>query len=623
MSKVALSMIISGKENPGVIKTCLSSIASYVDGIYITITTPKENDQLESVLKEFKVNYDYKPNKFFTTATKEDISWLTEFMGYEPEVKEGDKMFQFDKARNHSMQQIPKDYQWFIWMDADDVWRAGKNLKELVSFAETNKADCIFLNYIYQAEIKDGKLVNVIIEHLRERLMKNDGSFEWIAPIHETLIEKKPTIKIDSKLCEVLHLSNEDRRKDALMRNIKTLEILIAQTKGADPRPIYYLAKAYFDCLLQLNQRQYLDKAKKLFEIYIYGTQDYQYQNKSGWGEERSQCWEYLVEIYRQLGELTNAIKAGHNALIEDERFPSIYINIALSYLLKNEFGRALFWVKLASKIEQPKTTLISNPRDLAARTLEIIYHACINTSQLDEAWAAATKLADIFPESQEMLERVKFTNGLRQQRELTKITTQLANYLSASGETEKIKALMMATPTIIESNPIISGLRSQFIPSKVWDRDEVCIYCGPGFTTWSPKTLLSTNPNEFVGGSEEAVIYLSKELAKLGWKVTVYADPGSNEGVYDGVNYLPYYKFNKQDQFNIVVAWRRPTFVDQDIKANKIFIWCHDIQNQLDYTPERLEKITKVMVLSPWHRGNIPNVPDDKIMITGNGINF
>lgn len=621
MDKVALTMIIAGSENPESIRRCLTSVGKNVDGIFITITTPTDGKKLEKVCKEFGAIVDYKPFSFFTEVGEDDVTWLAEFMGSKPEVKAHDKVFCFDKARNHSMSLVPKDYDWFIWMDADDVWRGAENIKELIAFAKTNKADAVFLNYIYQAEIVEGKLRNVVIQHLRERLLKNDGSYEWVAPIHETLIEKKPTIKVDSQLCDVLHLSTEERRKDALLRNIKTLELSIRQTKGADPRPVYYLAKAYFDCLLQLGKPEYLQKAKKLFEIYLLGSADYNYQNKSGWGEERAQCWEYLVEIYRQLGEYNNAIKAGHNALIEDERFPSIYVNMALSYLMKNEYGRALFWIKLGARVEQPKTTLISNPRDLAARTLEVIYHACLQTSQLDEAWAAAQKLLEIFPDSEDIKERAKFTNGLRQQRELTKMTTQLAQYLAKSGEQHKIVPLLLSTPALIEDNPIITQMKNQFIPPRVWGEDEVAIYCGPGFTTWSPETIKGTNPMEFVGGSEEAVIYLSKELALQGWKVTVYADPGRNEGVHDGVTYLPYHKFNQRDQFNIVVAWRRPSFVDQNISANKIFIWCHDIQNQLDYTEERLAKITKVMVLSPWHRGNIPNVPDEKIMITANGI--
>ena len=620
MNKVALSMIVSGSEALDTIKQCLNSVKSYVTGMYVTITTPMEDKTLKPKLEKLGAIVDYQPDKFFYEISQEDTKWLSKFMGYESEAKAGDKIFQFDKARNHAMALIPKDIPWFIWLDADDVWRGGENLQQLIDFANYNRADSVFLNYIYQAEIKDGKLQNILIQHLRERLMKNNGLFEWVAPIHETLIEKVPTVKIDSNLCDVLHLSDDSRRQQALLRNIKTLELSIKQSQGRDPRPIYYLAKAYFDMFLQLSKLEYIDRAKKLFELYLHGSKDYDYQNRSGWGEERAQCWEYLVEIYRQKNELNNAIKAAHNALIEDERFPSIYVNVALCYLLKKEYGRALFWIKLAGKIPEPKTTLISNPKDLKGRTLEVIYHCCINLSKLDEAWAAAQQLYEIYPDSKDIADRVRFTRDLKVQRNLTQMTADLAKFLQESKEDYKIPLLLSAVPSFIETNPIISGMKNEFIPPRIWDDNEICIYCGPGFTTWNPKALDNTNPNQFVGGSEEAVIYMAKELTKLGWKVTVYADPGE-EGEYEGVKYLDYFKFNNRDSFNIVVAWRRPSFVDQNVKAKKIYIWCHDIQNQLDYTQERLNKITKVMVLSPWHRQNIPSVPDDKILITGNGV--
>jgi hypothetical protein len=178
----------------------------------------------------------------------------------------------------------------------------------------------------------------------------------------------------------------------------------------------------------------------------------------------------------------------------------------------------------------------------------------------------------------------------------------------------------MMAVPDTIKDNPFMSDLMNKVLPPKKHEDNEVSIYCGPGFTTWSPANLKKKGES-FVGGSEEAVMYLAKALNKQGWKVTVYSDPGADEGDWDGVKYLPYFKFNKKDKYNILIAWRRPDFVDWNCEAKKTYIWCHDIINQLDITPERLSKITKLIVLSPWHRTNIPDIPDEKILISSNGL--
>jgi hypothetical protein len=193
------------------------------------------------------------------------------------------------------------------------------------------------------------------------------------------------------------------------------------------------------------------------------------------------------------------------------------------------------------------------------------------------------------------MKERYDLVSQLKEQREVTKVFVKLARYLEQSGQKHKLKPLLMATPDVIKGNPFVTDLEQEINPPRMWGTDEIAIYCGPAYTNWTPKQL--ENPgNSFVGGSEEAVIYLSRELVKQGYRVTVYAEPGADEGEYEGVRYEPYFKFNTKDTFNILVSWRRPDLVDQNLKARKVYIWCHDIQNQLDYTPERLSKITKIL---------------------------
>lgn len=618
---IALTMIVSGEENPAVLQRCLNSIAPHVDAAYITITTPDENN-LKTVAERYKAQVEVVPDKFFATATKSQIKWIKKFLGKKPQVTLGEKLFQFDKARNYNLDKVDKRYDWILWLDVDDVVRGADKLQLLAKKADQAKAQAVFMNYLYQVEMEGNQIKSIIIEHLRERMVKNEGLYKWVAPIHETLIEQAPTRKIETDEVDVVHLSTEERRVGALMRNIKTLELSVCETKGADPRPIYYLGKAYFDYSLHLNKPEYFPVAERLFKIYLEGSPDYENNNRSGWAEERAQCWEYLMEIYRKQEEHDKSIEAGMNALKEHEKFPSTYLNIALSYLLKGEFERAIFWTELSAKVPQPKTTLVHNPKDLIGRALEILYNAKIQTNKLDEAARAAKKLLEMYPDNLHMQERVKFTGELQTKRELTKHVLALTDYIIKNEDQSKLKPLLVSIPNIVRDNPFIADLTKKVNPPRTWEKDEIALFCGPGFTPWTPDTLEDPGKS-FVGGSEEAVIYLTKELAKLGWKVTVYADPMDGEGEYDGVKFLPYYKFNADDKFNIFIGWRNPTIIDSGIQAKKLYIWCHDIQNPLHYTEERLKKITKVMVLSPWHRSNIPKVPDDKILITSNGVNL
>lgn len=614
-SRVALSMIVKGSESPDHLDRCLDSVAKWVDGIFITITS--EDLGVGEIARKYGAVVSYEPDKFWRTVDKDSVEWLRASFGYEPIVKEGDKLFQFDQARNHSFEQVGSEFDWILWMDTDDVFRAGKNLRKVVADAEQEKAESVYFNYIYQAEIKDGKIQSILIQHLRERLVKNEpGLYKWVAPIHETIIEQRPTKKIQTKDCEILHITDDTRMRKAMDRNIKTMELNIHENKARDPRTIYYLAKAYFD----KKTDEYFDKALGLFKIYLNGSPEYNHSNKSGWAEERSQCWELAAEIYRVKGQVDYAIKSGFKALEEDDKFPSAYLSLALSYLVKGDYFRALHWVRLSLAIPAPQSTLVNTPRDLQARALEVTYVCCVNLSMLDEAADAAQQLLALFPDNQEMMNRVYFTRSLINEREVTKSIKLIANHLEYVGEKEKLKPLLAAVPSNTSRNPFIAELQRHVFPPRTWGGDEIAIFCGPGFTSWSPKSLTDAT-DSFVGGSEEAVIYMAKELKDLGWKVTVYAEPGSDEGDHDGVNYVPYFRFNPNDEFNIIVAWRNPAFVDNNFKAKKTYIWCHDLQSNMDYTPERLSKIEKVMVLSPFHRTNIPGVPDEKIMLTGNGV--
>lgn len=611
-TKIALSMIVRGDgEDHAKMNRALESIAPHVDGIYVTITGPRNLvSKTEEVLKKYNVNISY--NEAQWTATKESVEWLKSFFGYDPELKAGDKIFVFDEARNHSMNQIPKDYDWLLWLDSDDIFRGGENLHKLAEVGIKQDIEAFYFNYIYQAEFDEqGQIKHRIIEHLRERLLRNNGVFKWIAPIHETLIEQRPTRKTDNYDCDVVHLATDEDRMGSLRRNLKNLELSIYLTHGEDPRPIYYLAKAYFD----IRTTETDDKAIPLIMRYLLGD------HKSGWPEERAQAWEYLAEIYRRRGEHNNAIKSALNSFTEPtEPTMTPFLNLAVSYMSKQQWELALFWVKLATSIPEKKTTLVKNVKEIQGRTLEVVYNACMNLSKVDEAHAAAVKLLELYPQDESVKNAFDFINRIKAERDVSMKITELANFLKQTGETQKIKPLLNAIPAIAENNPFMVELYQKNNPPTAWGDRDIAIYCGPGFTNWSPKQL-TTPGGSFVGGSEEAVINMSRELQKLGWEVTVYGDPGNDEGLHDGVNYLPYYKFNKLDNFNILISWRQLGFFDQPLSAKKKYLWLHDIPNKMEYTPERTKEIDKIFVLSRWHRDQIDHVPDEKVWITTNGI--
>ena len=584
MAKLAVSMIVKDDTEAVILRRALKSVTDHVDAIFITGTSEPQKE-IKKVCKEFGAKWSW-------------FKWTKDF----------------SEARNYAFNQVPKEYDWIFWFDTDDIVTGAENFKDAIEQAEKNNMKAIFARYLYQVELDEkGNIKQILIEHLRERIVKNDGTYKWVAPIHETLIEQVPSGKFDYQGFQVVHLITGDEMVGSMYRNIEILENEVMRNP-ADPRPIYYLAKAYFDT--KAPELLYDSCGPGLESITIELIKDY--IRKSGWAEERAQAWEYLSMIYREMQDFKKGITCLLEALTENPQFTSLYIQLALCYVQLKDWPKAMHWVKLAGKVEIPKTTLVVNPRDYKTMIFEALFHIYLNTGQLELCQKVAHGLLEVLP-TDVTKQRVKDIDDLKHRNDMAHWTIKLATHLKDTGQQEQLVNLIKSIPNEIAGEPALVDLRNSYLPPRVWDENEIAIYCGPHFEQWSPNSV-----NKGIGGSEEAVIYLTKELVKLGWKVTVFADPREDMGVYEGVSYLPYFHINWKDEFNILVTWRQIQLLDvPDLKANKIYLWNHDLQNAQTYTPERVAKLTKAMFLSEFHRKNVPDLPDNKVMITANGINI
>lgn len=143
-----------------------------------------------------------------------------------------------------------------------------------------------------------------------------------------------------------------------------------------------------------------------------------------------------------------------------------------------------------------------------------------------------------------------------------------------------------------------------------------VCLLCSAGaqgeakktigiqacktFGFWDPDTIETG-----ITGSEEAIIYISRELAKLDYQVIVLADPPPNSPhSLPGANprFVPA-DYNDGTKFDIGIAWRLPCFAEllKD-RAERIYLWPHDIGTS-KYTIEQIMVFNDVLWLSEWQR--------------------
>lgn len=139
----------------------------------------------------------------------------------------------------------------------------------------------------------------------------------------------------------------------------------------------------------------------------------------------------------------------------------------------------------------------------------------------------------------------------------------------------------------------------------------------------WDPDSIQTG-----VSGSEEAVIYMSEQLARLGYQVLVLGNPPSGSR-YSHSDANPRYVHASQSQFNrrvdIAISWRLPHMSKELRKlGRKVYLWPHDTLF-VPVTEEEIDSFDDVLWLSQWQRLQYIYVHPAFAKFTnffGNGIN-
>lgn len=150
-----------------------------------------------------------------------------------------------------------------------------------------------------------------------------------------------------------------------------------------------------------------------------------------------------------------------------------------------------------------------------------------------------------------------------------------------------------------------------------------VCGSGGPAYP-WNDADV-----DKGIGGSEEALIYLSRELAKLGHEVVVYNNCAGKVGRFNGVEYRNYVFFDKAPEADVLVAWRNWRLLVGRTDRHR-WLWCHDLPAEIhcptpaDVKQGALEHITKFSLLGDYHKRvyqDYIGIPDDKVFVCPNGV--
>lgn len=605
-------MIIGDFEDPEIVKRSVDSVKDYVDGMYFTVTykegEPQQNE-LVGLLNAYVAKHGGRVDFF---------KWT----------------YNFSDARQFALDQVPKGPEIFVyWQDADDVLMGGENLHKIADEMPGLLESAVYFDYWYQVELNpDGSVKEILVKHKRERIIRNDDTWKWVGNLHETLIEQKQEnlIRHFRKECYVMHLTDNQRLDHNITRNVEILEQTAAKENHKDPRTLIYLAKAYFDQAKMAEKPEdrkiKLDLALNLFHEYLAGVGTpgkAGYQEPSGWPEERSTAWAYIAEIAVLTGHPEVAIGGYQNAIDEAPYFPEYYIDLAMCYVMMENFKKGEHWLNVATSMPEPDTTIIQFPRERKTRALEASFHINMHKNKLDLAVQDAQMLVDIIPNDPLAQQRLQHVSSLKAYNQACQSVVYLSKYLEQIKEQDKIKNLIEAMPSDMHNEQFAAQMKHLFMPARIWEKDEIAIICGPGFEKWDGNSVQTG-----LGGSEEAVVYLSQELVKQGWRVTVYASPEKHTTI-KGVQYKVWHDLNPKDQFNVLILWRGIGFLDVKPVARFKMLWLHDVPNNPDFTEDRVEQLDKIAVLSEYHKsllrlhknGMFFPMPDEKVFVTSNGI--
>lgn len=608
--KLLLTAIIKDDSEAKMVERMLASFMPHVDGLAVAITgTSGNHEKIKSLVHKYK-------GEFIVTTPETHPSIYAEIRG---------KMVfaNFAEARNASfalaetMQEKGK-YDYWVWADADDTIVSGEELKQCAEQALKRKLDAVLFDYWYSVHIVKKVVKEVIIQHTRERLIK-PGVFKWISRLHEVAVPKdghyKPRLGMwdinleEGRKCVWVHLADESRTHENMMRNIDILEIQVREENYKDPRTLFYLGKTHYDIA-----RFYPKEAA----INLKAAEDYikDYIPLSGWGEERAGAWEYLGDIAVMRGDRVKAIEDYTRAIGEYGVGHMKYLKLAREYYNTNQDELGDFWLEAALRMDPPKSrTTMGNPMDVKLLAIELKYNRAVKESNLEEAIKWVEKRQQLVGDDGGK-ELVKSLNEALDMERAAKNIFNYAKWLKDKGHKNQLKHIMDIIAPEFKEEKFVQVIANDVVEPRKWPKKSIVYFAGPSFEAFDPTSV----DKKGLGGSETAIVMLSKEWAKLGYEVVVYC-MCLEEGKYEGVTYRNWNKINWNDTFDTIILWRNPAVLDVDIQARKILVDLHDVASQLDWTQERMEKVDYVMFKSNYHRKMVPKLPDSKAKVISNGL--
>lgn len=510
----------------------------------------------------------------------------------------------FADARNFSFSKITTDY--VMWLDADDELVGHEAIPEILEHMETHGIVWGQLKYDYDRSVTGLGMA----DQWKPRIIKRDGQNIWKKAVHENLerVDDNGMLQRYSD-CYVLHHFDETKHAEKEQRNY---EILLAEYERdgeeTDTRTVHYLGKSSMglamskECPIE-DRRPLLEQAIHMFRNHI---------QRSGWDEEIYFSYTYSGLAMTYLDDYESAAKAFVAATLIKPSWADAYWYLCMAALDQKEYHKAVEWGEIASQKQVPDTALAINPSLYYVQGPGYLAQAYMLTGKTREAVAVARKLQDGTERTKKLL---KLTEDAHELEDYVLSANKVISY-TLKYDKNNISKLVENLPDYLMGDIRIQEARMMLTKPKKWGPKTIAFYCGRSPEEWADPSVLTG-----IGGSEEATIYLSREFVKLGYEVTIYNNCGKLKGTYQGVTYKPYWDFNPRDTFEWLIIWRTPLLSALVPNAKKVWVWLHDRPFDDWFTPETINRVDKFVFLSKYQRDCAPSIPDEKVLLSQNGL--
>lgn len=472
----------------------------------------------------------------------------------------------FSKARNFAFSKATCDY--ICWLDLDDVLDNKDAFKKWRDHA-MQFTDFVFATYHYAVDENRNPLVSFV----RERVMKRSLNPTWIYDLHEGVIPEATWNKSYITTWSVKHLRDAEDIKADRSRNITLLETMV-QSGNIDARMQFYYGKELYEFARPQEAILAFEKALKMELEHHDRLLTLQYG-----GYAAMACFDQMKDEFKdaKLKLFDKAIGFALDGIKLEPNRAEFHVLAGDAYLRIGNIAKAV------PHFSAGKACLknFDTPYEGAVYSFKNLYGEAPSL-QLAKIYAHLGLLDKAKKEAQECIELYKNKDAEQVLLELERISLLV-----------KIDNNQTETEDIVFSCP----------PQTAYPFDE---------------EIYKTKP---LGGSETALVQMARLLKeKTGRPVKVFNMRQEDLVADSGVEYISAAKLNEyfsKNKPHTHIQWRH----NIPVTRAKTFLWCHDLVTQGVETKQNFDKM---LCLSPFHKGyvqGLQGVPDDKIIVTRNGI--